>query len=428
MGPASPVSAGSTDDPFTSDDLYLQLAFSDDVDEALLMMISSHMEMQKKGEATKIGILIGHYEDQLERLKKAELEDSTKATVQTVLIQQMAQKIQDLRKQQDILEKSEGRRRPRGIFGALIRGGGWFIGRTARLTGKLVGGVGRGTGRLMQLVIEEELPERIEKLVMRRLRELGDVFQGKIDLIWRRIADKYGGKFATWLRSKVDPEFVRMRNGIARKLGLPVTTIQDEPPVDGGFVLDMGVEYFDGRFGWGTFGLDTAEEETACECVGISTEITAMSLHLEFDFEAGTVGGWIRNGELSYVGEEGKEFVKGSFDAALGGTVEPTDDGKWEFRGTASLSIVVEGKMICGRIVRGDDTEYVFAEGGAEVPRVIAAFSGGSDSQMTVGGGQFYLAWKDDESLDCHGGPSMSFEIFNPYDSPFPHAFPPVPG
>jgi hypothetical protein len=45
-----------------------------------------------------------------------------------------------------------------------------------------------------------------------------------------------------------------------------------------------------------------------------------------------------------------------------------------------------------------------------------------------VGGGQFYLTWTDDETLDCHGGPSMNFEIFNPYDSPFPYEFPPIPG
>jgi hypothetical protein len=219
-----------------------------------------------------------------------------------------------------------------------------------------------------------------------------------------------------------------MRNGIARKLGLPDATPENPTEDEADLVIDLDGEFFEGGLYWGTFGRETAGEEGACECISLSPGISSMSLHLEFDFDEGTVGGWIRDGTLSYTGEDGLEFADGSFDATLGGTITPTQDGSWEFHGTAKLGLQVEGRMICGRINWEDDVEYVHAEGGAEVPGATATFSGGSETQMAVGGGQFFLTWRDDETLDCQGGPSMEFEVFNPHSMPFPYEFPPVPG
>ncbi len=105
-----------------------------------------------------------------------------------------------------------------------------FIRRLARAPVNVSKGVARGVGKLLKgtfrvtgtilAVAAEQIPRLARDYVMQKLRDLRNLAQGKIELTWDKVAARLGGPFAVWLRSRIDPAFVRLRDRVvARVLG-----------------------------------------------------------------------------------------------------------------------------------------------------------------------------------------------------------------
>lgn len=120
------------------------------------------------------------------------------------------------------LDRARERRASRG------RGFQRFVRGVARVPGNIVRAVGigvQGTLRLAKSVVvlaAEEVPSLARQYIERKIRETGALLQGRIDLVWDKVAERVGLPFASWLRQRVDRAFVRHRDRfLARIQGKP---------------------------------------------------------------------------------------------------------------------------------------------------------------------------------------------------------------
>ncbi len=106
-------------------------------------------------------------------------------------------------------ERAE-RRRQRGFFR-------WFsrqVKNVGERLGRVIGGTMGFAGAVVEYVIEEELPARIRAAIKGEWERLKGIAQGRIELFWERMAARYGDLFSTYLRNRVDPLFIRLRDRI----------------------------------------------------------------------------------------------------------------------------------------------------------------------------------------------------------------------
>lgn len=145
-------------------------------------------------------------------------------------------------------ERAE-RRRQRGFFR-------WF-GRQVRNVGNGLGRAVSGAmgfaGAVIEYVIEEEIPARIRAAIRAEWERIRQLAQGRIDVFWQRLADRYGGELVGYLRGRVDPLFVRLRDrvtGRARRnarrtqtaQGGEATPAEFQLPATGQWQLDCNVD------------------------------------------------------------------------------------------------------------------------------------------------------------------------------------------
>jgi hypothetical protein len=116
------------------------------------------------------------------------------------------------------LDLSRARRADRGRgFQRLVRG-------VARAPLQVVRAVGVGVRETLRfagsvvVIAAEQAPRLAREYVQRKIREVTNLLQGRIDLVWDRIADRAGWPFAVWLRARVDRAFIRHRNRLAARL------------------------------------------------------------------------------------------------------------------------------------------------------------------------------------------------------------------
>jgi hypothetical protein len=106
-------------------------------------------------------------------------------------------------------ERAE-RRRHRGFFR-------WFSRQVKNIgegLGRVIGGTMGFAGAVVEYVIEEELPARIRGAIKGEWERLKAIAQGRIEMFWERMAARYGDLFTTYLRNRVDPLFIRLRDRI----------------------------------------------------------------------------------------------------------------------------------------------------------------------------------------------------------------------
>lgn len=106
-------------------------------------------------------------------------------------------------------ERAE-RRRQRGFFR-------WF-GRQVRNVGNGLGRAISGAmgvaGAVIEYVIEEELPRRVREAIRAEWERIRAIAQGRIDALWQRLAQRYSADLTEYLRRRVDPLFVRLRDRV----------------------------------------------------------------------------------------------------------------------------------------------------------------------------------------------------------------------
>lgn len=71
--------------------------------------------------------------------------------------------------------------------------------------------------KTVTIIAADQLPQLARDYIQRRIRMIGGVLQGRIDLAWDKIAERLGFPFAAWLRSRIDPAFLRMRDRIVAR-------------------------------------------------------------------------------------------------------------------------------------------------------------------------------------------------------------------
>ncbi len=124
----------------------------------------------------------------------------------------LAQALTDSRVKRD-------RRRGRGFQNFFRRAGRTIIKipkAVIRVTGKLLKGTFE-VAKIAIVIAAEQIPQMARDYVMQKFRDLRDLAQGKINLTWDKLAGKLGVPFAIWLRSRIDPAFVRLRDRIVAK-------------------------------------------------------------------------------------------------------------------------------------------------------------------------------------------------------------------
>ena len=116
----------------------------------------------------------------------------------------------DRAKQVDEDRERAERRRQRGFFR-------WF-GRQVRNVGNGLGRAMSGAmgfaGAVIEYVIEEEIPARIRAAIRAEWERIRQLAQGRIDAFWQRLAERYGDVVTGYLRDRVDPLFVRLRDRV----------------------------------------------------------------------------------------------------------------------------------------------------------------------------------------------------------------------
>lgn len=173
------------------------------------------------------------------------------------------------------------------------------------MTGKLLKGT-LEVAKIAVVIAAEHVPQMARDYVMQKLRDLRDLAQGKINLTWDKLAGKLGVPFAIWLRSRIDPAFVRLRDRIVAKvLGRkrqPTETKQVFPTETRKSAADEGPS---------PPGEPTATEETLPIIVGsgsFSEQITGtihpdkplgITFKLTADFAKGSVVGNLSGGRTT---------------------------------------------------------------------------------------------------------------------------------
>lgn len=197
------------------------------VDEALLLMLSSHSLLaqmpneptssrspgllallgQSSGRANEARRLADWYQHKADSLPQDD-------EVRQHFIAK-ADEYYERAKQVEEERAREERRRQRGFFR-------WF-GRQVRNVGNGLGQAMSGAmgfaGAVLEYVIEEELPARIRAAIRAEWERIRQLAQGRIDALWQRLADRYGDVVAGYLRDRVDPLFLRLRDRVTGRAG-----------------------------------------------------------------------------------------------------------------------------------------------------------------------------------------------------------------
>ncbi len=130
------------------------------------------------------------------------------------------------------LQRVRAAQRGRGLQNFVRRNIARPIGQALRETGKGVAMVRRVT----LIIAKDELIRRVRQIVRRKIEELKQLVQGRIDLFWQRIANHLGVPVTELIRQMVvDPAFIRLRDRLAVQLGLrdlPVPATATEPVED----------------------------------------------------------------------------------------------------------------------------------------------------------------------------------------------------
>lgn len=263
-----------------------------------------------------------------------------------------------------------------------------FIRRLARAPINVSRGVARGVGKLLKgtlrvtgtilAVAAEQIPRLARDYVMQKLRDLRNLAQGKIELTWDKVAARLGGPFAVWLRSRIDPAFVRLRDRVVnRVLGKnkdqskgeegkkdeDVSTSEDEgdvsgevkiEPMYGTWQIDAEGEPDDmgGYIKWDEYwtGLPASFEDdclvgpAGIRSVTIFSENPAFTLSFELDEE--TLHGKVTG---SFDWESEAESSEGTFNEEItNGWIRPAPDGfGWEFGGNVDIDMNINMSLRC---------------------------------------------------------------------------------
>jgi hypothetical protein len=197
---------------------------SRDLDDALLLTLASHEQLDLGREAAKAsggGLLVvrlgpqaaegenPHHELRDMYSKMAEEAEAEGGPVYDFYVKR-AEEHNRLAAELDAARACRNTRRSRGlqrIFRTIARGP--II--VARAVGIGVKEMLR-FAKTVILIAVDEVPRLARQYVERKIREMGALLQGRIDLVWDKIADRVGLPFAGWLRRRVDRAFVRQRD------------------------------------------------------------------------------------------------------------------------------------------------------------------------------------------------------------------------
>jgi hypothetical protein len=283
----------------------------------------------------------------------------------------LSQALTDARAQRD-------RRRGRG-FQRFIRG-------LARAPVNITRGVAKGVGSLLKgtfrvvgtvlVIAAEQIPEIARDIVKQKLRELRDLAQGKIELTWDKLAGKLGAPFAVWLRSKVDPAFVRLRDRfVARVLGnrkektseedeneglsgdevsqeIDEEHADEEPAYGNHRVVVEDPEGNFGYFTWKEYWTGLPENELVwCQWLNEPTGDAEAYLHdfameLEFELDSGKLKGtFAHEGEFDITYQVSEWAIVGVIED---GWVKPSPNATgWVFGGSATVEITMHDRWRC---------------------------------------------------------------------------------
>ena len=197
------------------------------VDEALLLMLSSHsllaqmpteptssrstglmaLLVQSSGRANEARRLADWYQHKSELLPQDD-------EVRQHFIAR-ADEYYERAKQVEEERARDERRRQRGLL-PLVRPAG------AQRRQRPRPGHERGhgfAGAVLEYVIEEEIPARIRAAIRAEWERIRQLAQGRIEVLWQRLADRYGDLAAGYLRDRVDPLFIRLRDQVTGRTG-----------------------------------------------------------------------------------------------------------------------------------------------------------------------------------------------------------------
>lgn len=285
-------------------------------------------------------------------------------------------KAQEHRQAGDVLDSARARRdarRGRG-FQRFIRGLAQAPVKVTRGVGQLLKGTLRVTGTVIAIAIEQA-PQIARDIVMKKLQELRNLLQGRIDLAWDKVAAKLGLPFALWLRSKVDPAFVRVRDRVvAQVLGKDRARSGqgEEDPGASTSDGDTETEEDTDQARYGTWQVDPEGDpddmggyikwdqhwtslpssfEDDCQPAPDGTRGTTIfsddaRFSFIFELDEATIQGKVI-GSFDWEGE--LEKSQGSFDEEItNGWVRPAADGSgWEFGGAVEIDTTIATSIRC---------------------------------------------------------------------------------
>ncbi|MFA9406535.1 MAG: hypothetical protein ACERKX_12045 [Anaerolineales bacterium] len=242
----------------------------------------------------------------------------------------------------------------------------------ARGVGKLLKGTLRVTGTIIAVAVEQ-IPRLARDYVMQKLRDLRDLAQGRINLTWDKIAEKIGLPFAIWLRSRIDPAFVRLRDRVVAR----ALKRDRKPDVIVGNDEDKSIgeiDQNDVEIGYGNWQVDLITDEENCggtfewvdywqnlpkndrdDCqpaldsthhvdVWIDSNV---SIPLTFELDSGKLKGGFETNSFDDI--TAYQTAEGSISAEIvDGWVRPRPDNHgWEFGGSMSVEVQAAVELRC---------------------------------------------------------------------------------
>jgi len=249
----------------------------------------------------------------------------------------------------------------------------------ARGVGKLLKGTLRVTGTILA-VAAEQIPRLARDYVMQKLRDLRNLAQGKIELTWDKVAARLGGPFAVWLRSRIDPAFVRLRDRfVARVLGKKqqerdTEENDEEGSGDDGEEGNDQPENVEVRYGshkvvvdnhgdnWGYFewidfwtNLPGNPRGDNCQPLSQSTGsadayLDDFEMEVEFELDSGQLMGTFAHDGTYDIAYQKSEWVLAGI--IEDGWVQPAPDASgWTFGGTAVVEVTIHDRWRCFRCI-----------------------------------------------------------------------------
>ncbi len=252
----------------------------------------------------------------------------------------------------------------------------------ARAVGKLLKGTFRVAGTVIA-VAAEQIPRLARDYVMQKLRDLRNLAQGKIELTWDKVAARLGGPFAIWLRSRIDPAFVRLRDRfVARVLGkkqpqgdsdhdeddASTSDVEDDGEARNEQTENAKISYGNhkvvvdnhgdnwGYFEWIDYWTNLPETELdRCQWLSEATGdadayLDDFEMELEFELDSGRLMGTFAHDGTYDIGYQKSEWVLVGF--IEDGWVQPAPDASgWTFGGTAVVEVTMHDKWRCHHCV-----------------------------------------------------------------------------